>query len=281
MTDYHERIRQRIESSGGETSGPTNEIHSSQSTDPTVRYELPMPDPAPRQTMADVLVSGARPILYEALGRTFRSEREHGFAVFSEPQRTEPFGKLQVSNIQEGRARAITGAPRSPSASLVGFDIHTHPIPGNAGFSFEDYTSMAADLLQHPPVHQDFRTRNNARSSFGVITQRHGDNERGVAVLSLVTTTQKVNELSIDQQRGRTQELAQQAEEMAMLATVEDVLEPVDDLLTHEFREFEVPEDIQSLKFRSAIPPETTGRRFGNAFADGDLTDVLDGVRYL
>jgi hypothetical protein len=258
------------------------ETHTTaRASDFETEFRLPITDPAPRQTIGDVIIESARPVLYETLGRTETFDREHAFAVATVPNAAPPFSEMVVTEIVEGQAESITGAPRSPSTSIIGANVHTHPVPGNAGFSYQDYTSMAVDLLQFPPEKLRQLRRGGAKRAFGVLTQRPGDDQRGVAVLNLVKTKDKAFELDIDQQRERSQELFDSAKEKALLASAETVIEPVSDLLAHEFREFEVPDSVERLNFRSAIPPEVSDREFGNAFADGDLTDVLDGVRYL
>lgn len=277
MTDYREKIRRRM----GKGHQKVETHTTARAADFETRFRLPIADPAPRQTIGDVIIESARPVLYEALGRTETFDREHGFAMATVPNAAPPFSEMVVTEIVEGQAESITGAPRSPSTSIIGANVHTHPVPGNAAFSYQDYTSMAGDLLQFPPANLRQLRRGGGKRAFGVLTQRHGDDQRGVAVLKLVKTKDKVFELDIDQQRDRSQELIESAKEKAILASAEDVLEPVSDLLEHEFREFELPESVESLRFRSAIPREVSDQRFGNAFADGDLTEVLDGVRYL
>lgn len=255
MTDFEDAIRDRMNESA---------------------LTIPVDGFALNRTGAELTVRHLRPLLYEMLGRTKRADREHGVAAWHFPAPESPsVDDLKTSEVEEGLETSVSSVS-PPSSAPVAFDLHTHPIPGTLGFSQADTRSIAGSLLQYPA-----RVEGPALSRhFGVVTQRFGDEKRDTAAAKVVTADPSVTQLSIEEQKQISQDMIQTSRENEF-KQLSDRLGTAEEYLTVTYEKFQLPEPASTLSFRSAVPDEVDDRKFGNAFAQGDLRGILTGAEWV
>jgi len=256
MTDYKDEIRTRM-------------------VEAEIQYELPLELFIPRKGGAELAAKHLRPILYEMVGRTERSGREQSVAAFANMGDNQ----IDVTKIKQGTEESVSGMI-APSQSAVSFDLHTHPIPGSLAFSTADVRAMLAGLFQYPDEVRQQLQRGSISKHFGVVTQRLEDDEAGLASMKVVTVDDSVLGLTIPEQRDITQEAIAEFQD-TNFKPLEQRIGPASDYIDTQRLSFEIPESAQSLKFRSAIPPRVGGKAFRNTLADGDMTQILQGIEYV
>jgi len=240
---------------------------------------FPTDDFALQRNGATQLVTHFRPLLYDLLGNTARYDREYGTSVWIPAEWIDPaVTRAYASEIEEGGNDFIS-SDSAPASAPIFYEIHTHPIPGMTSFSDADYRSMVGELLQFPSTDAQRIADNPSVRVFAVLTQRFGDEDSQQATLKTIETTPKVSRLPIEKQRELSKGVIE-ATTGEMLRTAGDLLEPFSEYLTVHRATFDLPAPIGQLRFGSAIPSRIDDREFGNAYADGDLTDVLRGIDY-
>lgn len=242
------------------------------------------------QDPVDFLSINARPVLYELLGRTAREGLEQGTAMWADEPPEGVFDyeqlPLNVSKIVQGRDPGddLPQSVDTPDAAVDGviqIEMHTHPLGGSVGLSEGDWRGVATTLLQYPEPARKVLSRNPTLRAFCVMGQRLGDEDRNVATIKWVQAKPAADKLTIQESRERSQDLFAQLDRDLVFTPASEIIEPVDDLLTTGIGTIDLPKPVERLRFRSAIPDTISDERFGNAFASGDLTEVLEGVNYI
>ena len=237
---------------------------------------LPAEDYDLNREGAALTVEHLRPVLYEIIGRTARTNREQSVAAWHRINPESPsVDTLSVSDIVMGQQKSVMGVS-PPADAMVAFDLHTHTVPGSLRPSVADIQSITGTLLQYPADVSGPATSRH----FGIVTQRLGEPEAQVASIRAVTADPSVTRLSIEEQKEITQD-AIEASKGSDLRLLNERLGKASEYLESTTAQFDLPVPAERLHFRSAIPDTVSDRRFGNAFADGDLTEVLRGVEYV
>jgi len=232
------------------------------------------------KTPAENFVRFGRPIIYEMIGLTAKEEAEQGAVVWVPASTIDPkVTEAHVSKIVKGTESSVASQSVQPDAPIF-FDLHTHPIDSTAMFSRADIQSMMGSIIQYPDTARQTLRENPTRRSFGVIAQPFGYDKTQVLV-KLVTATGGVLKLDIEQQTELTKEVLSAWDDRDQFKPLEGFFSRFGDFFTLSSEQVTLPTPSRIASYRKAIPDSIPDREFGQAFAKGDLRDVLRGVEYV